>query len=101
MQRIKMGKLSELSAGKSIEKSIFARRVAVFNVEGTLYGIESDCKHMKASLQKGKVRNNVVTCPWHHWQYDLKTGQCLTVDKFKLKTYPVIVEGEEVYLVLS
>jgi nitrite reductase/ring-hydroxylating ferredoxin subunit len=101
MQRIKMGKLSELSPGQSIEKRILARRIAVFNVDGQLFGIESDCKHMKASLQKGKVQNDVVTCPWHHWQYDLKTGQCLTVDKFKLKTYPVEVDGEDIYLILN
>lgn len=101
MQRIKMGKLNELLPGTAIEKRIMARRVAVFNVGGKLYGIESDCKHMKASLQKGKVQNEVVTCPWHHWQYDLKSGQCLTVDKFKLKTYPVEIDGDDVFLILN
>ena len=55
MQRIKMGKISELPPGSSLEKRILARRVAVFNVDGELFGIESDCKHMKASLKKGKV----------------------------------------------
>ncbi len=101
MQRIKMGKVSELSPGSSIEKRILAKRIAVFNVNGKLYGIESDCKHMKASLQKGKVQHEVVTCPWHHWQYDLKTGQCLTVDKFKLNTYPVEIDGGDIYLILN
>jgi len=96
-----MGKLSELSPGTAIEKRIMARRIAVFNVDGKLYGIESDCKHMKASLQKGKVQNDIVTCPWHHWQYDIRTGQCLTVDKFKLKTYPVEIDGDDVYIILN
>jgi 3-phenylpropionate/trans-cinnamate dioxygenase ferredoxin component len=101
MQRIKMGKASELSPGKSIEKRILARRIAVFNVDGELFGIESDCKHMKASLQRGTVRDKIVTCPWHHWQYDIRTGQCLTVDKFKLKTYQVEIEGDDVYIVIN
>ena len=96
-----MGKVSELSPGRSIEKRIMAKRIAVFNVNGKLYGMESDCKHMKASLQKGQVQNDVITCPWHHWQYDIKTGQCLTVDKFKLKTYAVEVAGDDIYLVLD
>ena len=98
MQRIKMGKVSELPAGSSLEKRILARRVAVFNVDGELFGIESDCKHMKASLQKGKVEGLVVTCPWHSWKYDLKTGQCLTVDKFKLRTYLVKVENGDIFV---
>jgi len=101
MQRIKMGKMDELPPGSAIEKRIFARRIAVFNVDGNLYGIESDCKHMKASLQKGRVQNDVVTCPWHHWQYDLKTGRCLTVDKFKLKTYQIEVENDDIYLIMD
>lgn len=96
-----MCKLSELSPGTSIEKRIMARRIAVFNVDGKLYGLESDCKHMKASLQKGRVQNEIVTCPWHHWQYEIKTGRCLTVDKFQLKTYAVEVEGDDVYLILN
>ena len=95
-----MGTLAELTPGKAIEKRIMARRIAVFNVDGKLYGIESDCKHMKASLQKGKVENDVVTCPWHSWQYDIKTGQCLTVNKFKLKTYEVEVDGNDVFVIL-
>jgi nitrite reductase/ring-hydroxylating ferredoxin subunit len=100
MNKVKMGTLDELAPGKSVEKRILARRVAVFNVDGKLYGIESDCKHMKASLQKGQVQHEVVTCPWHHWQYDLKTGRCLTVDKFKLKTYPVAIEGNDVFVII-
>lgn len=98
MQRIKMGKVSELPPGSSLEKRILARRVAVFNVDGELFGIESDCKHMKASLRKGKVEGFVVTCPWHSWKYNLKTGQCLTVDKFKLKTYQVEVENGDIFV---
>lgn len=93
-----MGKVSELPPGGSIEKRIFARRIAVFNVDGKLFGIESDCKHMKASLKKGKVEGLVVTCPWHHWKYDLKSGQCLTVDKFRLKTYEVEIEDEYIFV---
>lgn len=98
MQRIKMGKVSELLPGSSLEKRILARRVAVFNVDGELFGIESDCKHMKASLKKGKVDGLVVTCPWHSWKYNLKTGQCLTVDKFRLKTYQVEVENGDIFV---
>ena len=98
MQRVKMGNVSELAPGSCLEKRILARRIAVFNVAGKLYGIESDCKHMKASLQKGKVDGLVVTCPWHSWKYNLETGQCLTVEKFKLRTYQVEVDGDAVFV---
>ncbi len=98
-KRILMGKMSSLSPGQAIEKSIMARRIAVFNENGTLYGVESDCKHMRASLAKGGVEHGVLTCNWHGWKYDLRTGKCLTTEGFKLKLYEVEVEGDEIYLI--
>ena len=101
MQRIKMCSLSELPSGKAIEKRILARRVAVFNENGTLYGLESECKHMKASLAKGGVHQGILTCNWHGWKYDLKSGECLTHPGMKLKRYDVEVQGDEIYLILK
>lgn len=98
-KRILMGKLSELPPGQALEKRILARRIAVFNENGTLYGVESDCKHMRASLAKGGVENGVLTCNWHGWKYDLHTGECLTTKGFRLKLYPVEVERDDIYLI--
>ena len=101
MQKIKMGKVSELSPGKVLVKKILARRIAVFNDNGNLYGMEADCKHMKASLTTGKVKNGVVTCSWHDWEYDMASGKCLTVEKMDLKTYPVEIVDDEIYLLME
>lgn len=100
MQRINMGKLSDLPPGTAIEKRILARRIAVFNVAGTLYGIESECKHMKATLARGDVRNNILTCNWHGWQYDLITGECLTRPGMTLRRYDIEVDGDDIYLLM-
>lgn len=96
-----MGKLSDLPPGQAREKMIMARRIAVFNEGGKLYGVESDCKHMRASLAKGGVRNGILTCNWHGWQYDLRTGECLTTKGFRLKLYAVEVEEDKIYLILE
>jgi len=98
MTRTKVGKLADLPAGGVLEKRIMARRVAVFNVAGKLYGIESDCKHMRASLATGNVRGKVVTCKWHHWRYNLETGECLDLKGARLKKYEVRIEGDDVYV---
>ncbi len=74
--------------------------MAVYYYGDWLNGIEADCKHMKASLTSGQVRNGIVTCRWHGWRYDLKTGRCSTNDGFKLMTYRVEIVDEDVYLIL-
>lgn len=96
-----MGRLADLADGEAIEKRILARRYAVIRVGGELHGIEADCKHMRASLAKGTVREGVITCPWHGWRYDVKSGQCLTDDKFKLRKYEVEVDQDDVYLIID
>ena len=98
MARIRMGRLDEIAPGQMLEKRILARRIAVVNDDGTLYGIESDCKHMRASLATGSIADGVVTCKWHGWKYDLRTGKCLTVDRVKLKRFDVVVQDGDVFI---
>ena len=93
--------MSEIPEGRSIEKRILARRIAVFNDRGKLIGIESDCKHMRASLGNGELKDGVLTCRWHHWRYDLESGACLNVKGVKLKKYEVEIDGEDVYLLVG
>ena len=75
-----------------------ARRVAVFNVDGHLHGIESDCKHMRASLANGDIEDGHVRCKWHGWKYNLETGECLNLKKTRLRVYEVSVEGDDIFV---
>jgi nitrite reductase (NADH) small subunit len=99
LTRIKIGTLSELPPGGVIEKHILARRVAVFNYEGRLIGMESDCKHMKASLTTAEIKDGVITCRWHGWRYDLATGECFDLKGARLKQYDVEVDGDDVFII--
>lgn len=101
MGRIKMGKVADLPPGRSLEKRILARRIMVVNDNGVFYGIEGDCKHMKASLVGGRIHQGTVTCLMHGWRYDLKTGFCLTDAVFRLKTYPIEIENDDIYVVVE
>ena len=95
-----MGTLAELPVGGVLEKRIMARRVAVFNIAGQLYGIESDCKHMRASLANGLVKDGILTCRWHHWRYNLDTGECLDLKGARLKRYEVEVEDNTIFVTI-
>jgi len=98
MKRVRMGRLADLPVGGVLEKQIMARRVAVFNVAGKLYGIQSDCKHMRAPLGSGTVKDRIITCKWHHWRYDLETGECLDQKSARLQRYDVKIEHGEIFL---
>lgn len=100
MNRIKMGKLSELAPGSILEKQVLARRVAVVNDGGNIFGIESECKHMRASLATGGIKEGRLVCRWHGWTYDLDSGECLSNAGFRLRKYDVEIDGDDVYVLI-
>lgn len=52
--------------------------VAVFRVDGALFAIHSACAHEDGPLGEGAVSGGIVTCPYHNWRYDVRSGACLT-----------------------
>jgi len=75
-------------------------QLAVFNVDGEFYAIENFCPHKGAPLSEGVLCGHVVECGWHGWEFDVRTGQCLTVAD-TIKTYPLKIEDGVVSVVLE
>jgi nitrite reductase/ring-hydroxylating ferredoxin subunit len=65
--------------------------LVIYNVDGEFYAIENFCPHKGAPLSEGIRCGHIVECGWHGWQFDLRSGECLTV-KERIKTYQVRVE---------
>ena len=63
------------------------------------------CPHKKENaLSRGFIGDEKgvpkVACPFHKKTYSLETGECMSGDDYKIKTYPVKVEGDDVFLSL-
>ena len=50
---------------------------------------------------KENWKEDCVTCPWHNWEYNVKTGACLTNPSAKVKSYDVKVEGTDIQVLLE
>jgi nitrite reductase (NADH) small subunit len=70
--------------------------IALAHVDGSFYATQATCLHLKGPLGEGRLEDSVLTCPWHGWQYDLRTGENLFDRAIRLRTYPVRVEDGEV-----
>ncbi len=49
-------------------------RVAVFRDGGKIYAVENACRHQNGPLGEGCIKDGVITCPWHGWQYRPEDG---------------------------
>ena len=49
--------------------------VALFRLEGSVVCVQAFCPHLEGPLFQGSVAAGEVTCPWHLWRYDLRSGR--------------------------
>ena len=66
--------------------------LAICNVNGEYYATDNFCPHRGAPLTDGAISGHIIECGWHGWQFDVRTGECLTVTE-KIRTFRVWAEN--------
>jgi nitrite reductase/ring-hydroxylating ferredoxin subunit len=90
------GKVTE---SKAVTLLIENQRICLGKNKGVFYAMEDTCPHQNASLGKGKVYpTGGVECPFHHYVFDMKTGECLVGGCRKLKTFPIKQEEGKLFV---
>ena len=74
--------------------------IALAHVDGEFYATQHACLHLHGPLGEGRIEDHVLTCPWHGWQYDLRTGEHEFDRAIRLQTYEVRVEDGKVQVAL-
>lgn len=114
MMRLIVGKAEEIGPGDRRIVLAGRREIGVFNVGGAFYALRNLCPHRAGPLCLGRLRpffrpgdvgeyafereGEILKCPWHEYEFDLKTGACLFTPDLRVQTYPVAVESGEVVL---
>ena len=94
----------EIAAGEMKSFNVEGSSVLVANCGGDYCAIGNKCTHRGGDLSKGRLEGNIVTCPRHGSQFDLKTGKSIVGPKVGLvrlstkdePVYQVKVEGERI-----
>ncbi len=84
--------VTELQDGQSRRVQAGDKELALFRVGDEFFAIDNECSHYGAPLSDGWTDGKTVTCPWHCWQFDTSTGQCLSFEGNDVRTYPIRVE---------
>ena len=84
----------EDSQGKMVE--VNGKQVALFKQGGSFYAINHVCPHAGGPLGEGALNDDLVTCPLHAYQFNIKTGQCQTDPDLSVESYEVKVENDKV-----
>ena len=95
---VKVANTSDLSPGQSKVVNVNETEIALFNVDGEFFAISNTCLHRGGPLGEGFLDGDVVSCPWHGWRYNVKTGTNVTIPTAKVASYQVKVEGNDILI---
>ncbi len=95
---VKIGTTRDVPDGKGKELIVEGHKMALFKVDGAYHAIANLCLHRGGPLADGELNGHIVTCPWHGWKYDIRTGAFEIIPTLKVKSYKVELKGEDLYL---
>ena len=107
-ETVVVGRPADVPEGGSIVVTVGTREIGIFRVDGQFYGLLNRCPHLGGPLCAGQIVTDVVstapgdvrsrpgrtfvTCPWHNWEFDIRTGQSYWNDRVRAIPFPVTVE---------
>jgi nitrite reductase/ring-hydroxylating ferredoxin subunit len=107
----------ELGLGQMVSGQLGPFPLVVIRAnDGTLHAMVAKCLHQGGPLDKGKLYEHVTSeclgdytpekgfdilkCPWHGYEYDIKNGCVLADPTRRLQTFNVTEEGDEIVVEL-
>ena len=105
MEKHVVARAAELPPGSRRRVVVNGKNIAIFNVGGAFFGLLDRCPHQGAPLSDGLVtglavatapgkcrmlrQGEMVRCPWHGWEFDIRTGQSwCEPSRIKVRQYP-------------
>lgn len=101
MALVKVASLHDLPPGASTVVRVNSESIALFNLGGEIVALGNVCPHAGESLGEGTVEGDIVICPGHGWEYDLRSGACMTVPGESVPRFPVTLEGDAILVDLG
>jgi nitrite reductase/ring-hydroxylating ferredoxin subunit len=86
---VKVANKNELGDGLGKVVNVDGRSIALFRVRDEYYALANYCLHRGGPLGEGNLSGSVVTCPWHGWKFDVKTGAFAVIPTLKVHSYKV------------
>ncbi len=79
--------------------SIDSRKICIVKTENGLRACTDQCPHAGGSLSEGYVdQHQNIVCPVHHYKFNLQTGRDAFNEGYFLKTYPIVVNDDGVFI---
>lgn len=89
-------KTSDLPLGRARAVAAGEKKIAVYHTAEGFFASDNVCPHRGGPLGEGDLIGNEITCPWHLWGFDVRTGMCAGNAELSIATHEVCIEGDRI-----
>ncbi len=94
---VKVAELNDLDEGELMAVEVDDEPICLTKVDGSIYAFTDNCTHIGGPLNEGELDGEVITCPWHGAQFNVRTGKVLRGPaRQDIQTYSVQVEESSI-----
>ena len=93
-----LGHKNELPEGRVKTVTANHKGICLTHYNGKFSALDNRCPHQGGPLGEGSIENGLLRCPWHGWEFDIRTGIYLLDDKVRARKYQVTVDGDELVI---
>ena len=94
---VKVGYVSELEPAGQFSRWVGDHDILVFRRNGVIRAFSNVCPHFGGPVGYHQLSEGRFTCLWHNLQFDADAGQCLSVTKFKLREYKLMIKDATIF----
>lgn len=96
-----VARVGDLLPGQARQVTVDERWVGLFNIDGAYHAVDNICLHRGGPLSEGTLHGCIVTCPWHGWQFDVRSGTLVQDPGVGVTAHDVRVVGDEIQVRLT
>lgn len=88
--------LSDLRVGSLKKVIVNGRELVLGRTHERLFAADLLCPHRAGPLDEGTIEGERIVCPWHAWEFDVRTGCYERFPATCLTLHEVQLMGEEI-----
>jgi len=94
VEYLPVAEVAEVPDGRTKIIKVAGTPIALLSVGGVIYALEHSCPHQGGPIGEGEIEGTTITCPWHDWKFDIRTGANDRDPTILAKTFAVkVVDG--------
>ena len=98
---VQAARLTDVQSNGCTVVQIDGHTIALFAQGDSVYAVDNRCPHMGFPLDRGTVKDGILTCHWHHARFDLESGGTFDQWADDVRGFPVEIRDGVVWVDVS